>query len=77
MMGRKSKQLCMVMIDMEELIPQNHLLRKVKTTIDFDLSEPLTFWAFLPCILPGFRQSMMAPASACLYSDCLNKPFKV
>jgi len=36
MMGRKSKQLCMVMIDMEELIPQDHLLRKIKARIDFD-----------------------------------------
>jgi transposase len=26
----------MVMIDMEELIPQDHLLRKIRTTIDFD-----------------------------------------
>jgi hypothetical protein len=30
MMGRKRKQICMVMIDMEELIPQDHLLRKIK-----------------------------------------------
>ena len=36
MMGRKSKQLCMVMIDMEELIPKDHLLRKIKEKIDFD-----------------------------------------
>ena len=36
MMGRKSKQLCMVAIDMEELIPQDHLLRKIKAEIDFD-----------------------------------------
>ena len=36
MMGRKSKQLCMVVLDMEDLMPQEHLLRKIKTTIDFD-----------------------------------------
>jgi transposase len=36
MMGRKSKQLSMVMIDMEELMPQDHLLRKIKRMIDFD-----------------------------------------
>ena len=35
-MGRKNKQLCMVMIDMEELIPKDHLLRKIKKEIDFD-----------------------------------------
>ena len=36
MMGRKSKQLCMIMLDMEDLILQDHLLRKIKTAIDFD-----------------------------------------
>ena len=36
MMGRKSKQLCMVILDMESLIPQEHLLRKIKAAIDFD-----------------------------------------
>jgi len=36
MMGKKSKQLCMVMIDMEELIPKDHLLRKIKEKINFD-----------------------------------------
>ncbi len=36
MMGRKNKQLCMVMLDMEDLIPETHLLRKIKTKIDFD-----------------------------------------
>ena len=36
MMGRKQKQLCMVMLDIEDLIPQDHLLRKIKATINFD-----------------------------------------
>lgn len=36
MMGRKNKQLSMVMIDMEEIIPKDHLLRKIKDNIDFD-----------------------------------------
>jgi transposase len=36
MIGRKSKQLCMVILDMEDLIPQDHLLRRIKTKIDFD-----------------------------------------
>ena len=35
MMGRKSKQPCMVIIDMEGLIPLDHLLRKIKAKIDF------------------------------------------
>jgi len=36
MMGRKSKQLCMVVINMEEFIPKDHLLRKIKAAIDFN-----------------------------------------
>jgi hypothetical protein len=34
MMGRKSRQLCRAMIDMEELIPQDHLVRKIREQID-------------------------------------------
>ena len=36
MMGCKSRQLCMVIVDMEELIPKDHLLRRIKEKIDFD-----------------------------------------
>jgi len=36
MMGRKSKQLCMLILDMEDLIPRDHLLKKIKAAIDFD-----------------------------------------
>ena len=36
MMGRKSKQLSMIMIDIEELIPKDHLLRKIKEKLDFN-----------------------------------------
>ena len=35
-MGRKSKQHCMVILDMEDLIPQDHQLRKIKEKIDFN-----------------------------------------
>jgi transposase len=36
MTGRKSKQLRMVILNTEDPIPQDHLLRKVKAAIDFD-----------------------------------------
>jgi len=36
MMGRKNKQLCMIVLDMEDMIPETHLLRKIKAKIDFD-----------------------------------------
>jgi len=44
MMGRKDDQLCMTIVNLEELIPENHLLKKIDRTIDFnfiyDLAEP-------------------------------------
>ena len=44
MMGRKSKQLNMAMLNMEDLIPQDHLLRKIKADTrdqsDLDLKCP-------------------------------------
>lgn len=30
MMGRKDGQLRMIMMDIEELVPENHLLRKIE-----------------------------------------------
>ena len=44
MMGKKGGQLCLAVIDLEELIPVNHLLRIIDRAIDFDfiygLAEP-------------------------------------
>jgi|LFRM01.1.fsa_nt_gb transposase len=36
MMGRKNGQLRMNFMDIGELIPENHLLRKINENIDFD-----------------------------------------
>ena len=36
MMGRQSRQMAMVFVDMESLIPENHLLRKVDSMVSFD-----------------------------------------
>lgn len=35
MMGRQSGQVEMVFIDMESMIPENHLLRKINKLVDF------------------------------------------
>ncbi len=35
MMGRQSRQMAMVFVDMESLIPGNHLLRKVDQMVSF------------------------------------------
>ena len=44
MMGKKDGQLCFTIIDLEELIPENHLLKKIDRAIDFTfiyhLAEP-------------------------------------
>ena len=36
MMGRQSGQMSMVILDLSELIPENHLLRKINQIISFD-----------------------------------------
>ena len=36
MMGRQSRQMAMVFVDMESLIPENHLLRKIDGMVSFD-----------------------------------------
>ena len=35
-MGRQSGQMSMVILDLSELIPENHLLRKINQIISFD-----------------------------------------
>ena len=36
MMGRQSGQMSIIIIDLSELIPENHLLRKINQMISFD-----------------------------------------
>ena len=36
MMGRQSRQMATIFVDMESLIPENHLLRKIDRTVSFD-----------------------------------------
>ena len=36
MMGRQSVQMRMIILDLSELIPENHLLRKINQMISFD-----------------------------------------
>lgn len=44
MMGKKDGQLCLTIVNLEELIPENHLLKKIDRAIDFtfiyDLAKP-------------------------------------
>ena len=36
MMGHQSRQMAMIFVDMESLIPENHLLRKIDRTVSFN-----------------------------------------
>ena len=42
MMGKKDGQLCFAVVDLEELIPENHLLKRINRAIDFDFIYDLT-----------------------------------
>ena len=41
MMGRQSRQMAMIFVDMESLIPENHLLRKIDRIVSFDFMYTL------------------------------------
>ena len=41
MMGRQSRQMAMVFLDMESLIPENHLLRKIDRMVSGGADEKL------------------------------------
>ena len=42
MMGKKDGQLCFTFVDLDELIPENHLLKRINRAIDFDFIYDLT-----------------------------------
>ena len=40
MMGHQSRQMAMLFVDIESLIPENHLLRKIERMVSFDFIYP-------------------------------------
>lgn len=56
MMGRQSGQLSMMVMDLSELIPNNHLLRRISQVISFD---------FIYEILEPYYPSMHTPLKKC------------
>lgn len=36
MMGKQSEQIQMVILDVDSMIPENHLLRRIKARVNFD-----------------------------------------
>ena len=58
MMGRQSRQMAMLFVDMESLIPENHLLRKIDRLISFDF-----IYDFLAPYYPATGRPSVDPVS--------------
>ena len=56
MMGRQSRQMAMIFVDIESLIPETHLLRKIERMVSFDFIYDL-----LAPYLSGNRPSICGP----------------
>ena len=56
MMGRQSGQMSMIILDLSELIPENHLLRKINQMISFDFIYDL--------VAPYYRRCLSQPGTA-------------
>lgn len=56
MMGRQSRQTAMIFVDIESLIPETHLLRKIERMVSFDFIYDL-----LAPYYPGNRPSICRP----------------
>ena len=50
MMGRQSGQMSMIILDLSELTPENHLLRKTNQMISFDFIYVLVEHFFRRCL---------------------------
>ena len=44
MMGRQSRQMAMIFVDIESLIPETHLLRKIERMVSFNFIYDLLFF---------------------------------
>lgn len=58
MMGRQSRQMAMIFVDMESLIPENHLLRKIDRIVSFDF-----IYDFLAPYYPAIGRPSVDPVS--------------
>ena len=64
MMGRQSGQISMLILDIEELIPENHLLRKINQMISFDFIYDLVASYYPPMAV---RQSILSVCLKCCW----------
>ena len=51
MMGRQSRQMAMIFVDIESLIPETHLLRKIERMVSVDCKSNFQF-ARLTSVFP-------------------------
>ena len=51
MMGRQSSQISMLVLDMEELISENHLLRRINQLVSFKAIPHRKVGAILPEVI--------------------------
>ena len=58
MMGRQSRQMAMIFVDIESLIPETHLLRKIERMVSFDFIYDL-----LAPYYPATRRPSVDPVS--------------
>ena len=58
MMGRQSRQMAMIFVDIESLIPENHLLRKIERMVSFDFIYDLLAPSY-----PATGRPSVAPVS--------------
>ena len=63
MMGHQSRQMAMLFVDIESLIPENHLLRKIERMVSFnfiyDLLAPYYPATGRPSVDPGSMFKML------------------
>ena len=50
MMGRQSRQMAMIFVDIESLIPENHLLRKIERMVSSDFIYDLCLLYTSRCV---------------------------
>ena len=75
MMGHQSRQMAMIFVDMESLIPENHLLRKIDRMVSFDFIYDL-----LAPYYPATGRPSIDPASMfkmLLMPPCLRNIFRI
>ena len=75
MMGYQRRQMAMIFVDMESLIPENHLLRKIDRMVSFDFIYDL-----LAPYYPATGRPSIDPASMfkmLLMPPCLRNIFRI